>query len=237
MIFKKIVLNVKIKHLTNIYKNDKIIFSKVIKMPNILEIKKYPRFKDSFKIVFDNDSAVISDGDTIVKFALKKDLFVTDEEFENILKHSNSNRIMSYALYLISKNSYSKKKLSDKLLSKGFLPEVIEKVIARFTELNYLNDEIYARNLAQYLKNKMKGIYYIKNELKSHDIENNLISDILEDIFKDAEPYLEIIEIIKKRYPKFNCKNPNDAKKTASFFLRRGFKSEDIAKAFRQHDK
>jgi len=109
-------------------------------MPNIIEIKKYPRFKNSFKIVFDNDSVIIIDAETIVKFVLKKDLFLNDEEFEKILKHSNSNRVMSYSLYLISQRSYSKKSLSDKLISKGFLQEDIDRVIARLVELNYIND-------------------------------------------------------------------------------------------------
>jgi regulatory protein len=175
--------------------------------------------------------------ETIVKFALKKNLSITDDEFEKILKHGNSNRAMSYALYLVSKSSYSKKSLENKLLSKGFSPEDADKVIERFAELNYLNDELFARNLAQYLKNKSKGVYYVKNELKEHGIESCLISEILKCIFKDDEAYLEIIEVIKKRYPSFDGKNPGQENKIASFFLRRGFKSEDIAKAFREYNK
>jgi regulatory protein len=204
-------------------------------MPKILEIKKYPRFKDNFKIVFDNDSTVIIDAETIVKFALKKDLFISDIDFDKVLKHSSANRIMCYALYLISQRSYSKKSLTDKLINKGFLQEDIDKLVTRFIELNYLNDEVYAKSLAEYLKNKSKGTYYIKNELKYHNIDDDIISQILSDIFKDVKPYVQIIDLIKKKYPKFNGKDANETKKVAYFFLRRGFKSEDIAKAFREY--
>lgn len=204
-------------------------------MPKILEIKKYPRFKDNFKIVFDNDISIIIDAETIVKFALKQDLFISDKDFDNILKHSSANRIMSYSLYLVSQRSYSRKSLADKLTTKGFLQEDIDRVITRLIELNYLNDEVYAKSLAEYLKNKSKGTYYIKNELKYHNIDDTLISQILSDIFKDIQPYLQIIDLIKKKYPKFDGKDASETKKIAYFFLRRGFLSEDIAKAFREY--
>lgn len=206
-------------------------------MPKITEIKKYPRFKNNFKIAFDNDSAVIIDADTVVQFGLKKDLFITDDRFCKILKQSSSNRIMSYALYLISRKSYSKKSLYDKLISKGFLKEDADNIIGRFCELNYLNDEVYARKLAEFLKNKAKGTFYIKNELKSHDIDVNLIAKILSDLFKDDQPYSQITDIIKKKYPKFNVNNADEKRKVASFFLRRGFTGEDIYKAFRNFGK
>ena len=204
-------------------------------MPKILEIKKYPKFKDSFKVVLDNDFSVVIDAETIVKFALKKDLFISDLEFDSVVKHSGSNRIMSYALYLISHKAYSKKSLTDKLLEKGFVSEDIERVIKKFIELNYVNDENFAKNLAEYLKNKSKGTFYIKNELKSHNIEDSTISVILADVFKDIQPYSQIIELIKKKYPEFDGKDASETKKIANFFLRRGFAAEDISKAFREY--
>ena len=89
-------------------------------MPNIVEIKKYPKIKDYFKIFFDNETAILIDAETIVSFGLKKGLSLDEDCFNKILKHNNSNRITSYAFYLISHKLYSKKSLSDKLLSRGF---------------------------------------------------------------------------------------------------------------------
>jgi regulatory protein len=109
----------------------------------IINIKKYPRFKNHFKIIFDDDKSIIVEADTIVKFNLKKDLEIDDEQFKRIEKFSNSNKIMSYAFFLISKKMFSKKSLEDTLFQKGFLKEDIDRVILRFTELNYLNDEVF----------------------------------------------------------------------------------------------
>ena len=205
-------------------------------MPSITEIRKYPKIKDYFKVFFDNETAILIDAETIVSFGLKKDLFLDEDTFNKVLKHNNSNRIMSYALYLISNKMYSKKSLSDKLLYKGFEKSDIEKVIARFIELNYINDEIFAQSLVEYLQRKGKGPFYIKNELKQHDIDNEIISKVMKNTQEGKEPYLQIIDIMKRKYSKFDGKNKNEVRKTAMFFQRRGFASQDIAKAFREFD-
>jgi len=201
-------------------------------MPNILEIKKYPKIKNYFKIVFDNDISALIDAETIVVFGLKKDLFVDDDTFNKILKHNNSNRITSYAFYLIEHKMYSKKSLTDKLLQKGFDPADVETVVEKFCRLNYINDKNFATELVKYLTAKGKGPFYIKNELKLHNIDNELITELL-DGEQDKPAYLQIIDLIKKRYPKFDGRQKNEVRKIAMFFQRRGFSSEDIAKAIK----
>lgn len=201
----------------------------------ILEIKKYPKIKNYFKVLFDNESAILLDAETIVVFGLKKNLEIDDSTFNKILEHNNSNRIMSYALYLISQKMYSQKSLNDKLSSRGFKREDIDKVINRFIELNYINDENFAKNLVEYLQNKGKGPFYIKNELKQHNISSEIISNIFDNVTEDNEPYLQILNIMKKKYSKFDGKDKNEVRKVAMFFQRRGFSSQDIAKAFREY--
>ncbi len=203
-------------------------------MPTITEIKKYPKIKNYFKVSFDNEATILIDAETIVSFGLKRNLQVTDDTFNKILKHNNSNRITSYALYLISHKFYSRKSLFDKLLSRGFEKTDIDKVLTRFIELNYINDELFAKNLTEYLQSKGKGPFYIKNELKQHDIDNNIVSKILNDAQEKQEPYLKIIDMIKKKYPRFNNNDKDEVRRIAMFFQRRGFASQDIAKAFRE---
>ena len=203
-------------------------------MPNIIEIKKYSKIKNYFKVSFDNESAILVDAETIVVFGLKKNLEIDDTTFDKILKHNNSNKITSYALYLISKKMYSKKSLSDKLASCGFEKEDIQKVLSRFAELNYINDEEFAKVLADYLRKRGKGPYYIQNELNKHNIDSEVLNKVLKCQDEENEPYNQIIYIIKKKFTKFDGKDKNEIRKIATFFQRRGFASQDIAKAFRE---
>ena len=204
-------------------------------MPNILKIVKYPKIKNYFKIIFDDDSIVLLDSETIVSFGLKKDLFIDENTFNNILKHNNLNRITSYAFYLISHKMYSRKSLTEKLIQKGFQSVDVEKVVNRLCELNYINDENFAKELIEYLKSKGKGPFYIKNELKQHNIDNEIISKFLDITQEEQEVYLQIIKIMKQKYPKFDGNDRNEIRKIAMFFQRRGFSSQDIAKAFREY--
>ncbi|WP_413852678.1 regulatory protein RecX [Candidatus Ruminimicrobium bovinum] len=205
-------------------------------MIKIFKIIKYPKIKNYFKVIFDNGSAVLLDAETIVLFGLKNNLSVDKDTFEKILKHNNSNKISSYAFYLISHKLYSKKGLTDKLLQKGFQIEDIEKTIARLCELNYINDENFAKELVKYLTSKGKGPFYIKNELKQHNIDDEIISKILNITQQEQETYLQIMNIMKKKYPKFNGTDKNETRKIAMYFQRRGFSSSDIAKAFREFE-
>ena len=77
---------------------------------------------------------------------------------------------------------------------------------------------------------------YIKNELKQHDIDNEIIFKVMDSAKEEKEPYLQIIDIMKKKYSKFDGKDKNEVRKIAMFFQRRGFASQDIAKAFREFD-
>ena len=202
-------------------------------MPNILEIKKYPKIKNYFKIVFDNDFSALIDAETIVVFGLKKNLFVDEDTFNKILKHNNSNKITSYAFYLIGHKMYSKKSLTDKLLQKGFERADVETVVEKFCRLNYINDKNFATELVRYLISKEKGPFYIKNELILHNIDKELISELLDSEENDNLSYLQIVNIIKKRYPKFDGSQKNEVRKIAMFFQRRGFSSQNIAKALK----
>jgi regulatory protein len=137
------------------------------------------------------------------------------------------------ALLLISKRSYSSKSLSDKLLSKGYSPDETRLAVERLKEMNYINDEHYAKILAEHLSRNAKGEYYIKAELEKHAIAPDIIRNTLK-AASEEEPYAQIIAILERKFPAFSNNNAAEKRKTAAFFTRRGFKLDDILKAFRR---
>ena len=136
------------------------------------------------------------------------------------------------ALMLISKRSYSKKGLAGKLMLKGYSAQDTAKAVERLMELNYINDEKYAKNLSEYLALQGKGEYYIKAELEKHEITSEIIQTVLQEIKSETEPYEQIISMIRKRYPDFSNSNMALKRKAVAFFSRRGFNLDDILKAF-----
>ncbi len=205
-------------------------------MKKIVNIRKYTKLKDYYKIVTDTGDIILVDAETAAVFHLKEGLELSDETVEKVIKSERYNRLKNYAMFLLSRKSYSKKSLYDKLLRKGFEKENIEKVLNLFDEMKLINDEYFAKNLTRTLQARGKGAVYIKNELKKHKIDSERITEILSEPEDETEEYERAIKVIKKKYPNFDGKDKDMQRKAAMFLQRRGFSYEDINKAFRNYD-
>ncbi|MDR1196446.1 MAG: recombination regulator RecX [Endomicrobium sp.] len=201
----------------------------------INKIEKIRNRKDIFKVFFDSGENILISADSIVKFGLKEGADLTDEELKRISSFDKSGRACADALALVGKRSYSSKSLYDKLIQKGYDSKDAKAAVGRLKELNYINDEKFTKIYAQYLKNRGKGEYAIRAELEKHAIDKNTINETLELLKSEEEPHEQIIAIIKNKFKKFDYKNKNEVRKTAAFFLRRGFSSQTIAKALREY--
>ena len=199
----------------------------------ITKLEKIPTKKDTFKVFFDNGENMLLSADIIVKFGLNKGVTISNSAYKEVLAADKAYRVVFDALKLVSRRSYSVQSLSDKLLLKGYGPDNIKPAISRLAELGYINDEKYALVYAKYLSERSKGEYAIKQALEEKGISKELINKALNSLKTEAEPYEQIIETIKRKFKDFNAKDKNELRRIASFFLRRGFTSEDISKAFR----
>ncbi|MCA6070675.1 MAG: recombination regulator RecX [Endomicrobium sp.] len=201
----------------------------------IVRIEKIKFKKNMFKLFFDNSENLMVFADTIVKFGLRTKIEISENEYEDLVSYDKSNSVMSDALVLVSKRSYSSKTLYERLIQKGYESLNAAKAVKRLEELNYINDEKFSKVYAVYLSQKGKGEFVIKAELEKQGISKDLVQNALESVRMELEPYEQIIKILKTKFKKFNGKNKNEVRRVAAFFLRRGFSSEDIAKTFRNY--
>jgi regulatory protein len=201
----------------------------------IVKIEKIKFKKNMFKLFFDNSENLMVFADTIVKFCLRTEIEISESEYEDIVSYNKLNSVMSAALVLISKRSYSSKTLYERLIQKGYESLNAAKAVKRLEELNYVNDEKFSKGYATYLSQKVKGEFVIKAELEKQGISKDSVQNALESIRMELEPYEQIIKILKTKFKKFNSKDKNEVRRAVAFFLRRGFPSEDIAKAFRNY--
>jgi regulatory protein len=199
----------------------------------VKRIEKIKFKKNMFKIFFENGKNLSVFADSIVKLGIKIGCNISENKFKELVSYDKSNGAVSYALALVSKRSYSSKNLLAKLLQKGCESETAAKAVKKLEGLNYVNDEKFAKVYAVYLLQKGRGEFAVKAELEKQGIEKSLISDVLEAIKTDIEPYEQIIKILKTKFKKFSGKDKNETRRVASFFLRRGFSYQDIAKALR----
>jgi regulatory protein len=199
----------------------------------IKKIEKMHFNKNMFKVYFENGDSLIVFSDTIVKFSLRPGISILENDYNELISYDKSNKVMFDSLKLLSKKAYSENSLREKLIQKGYNTDIANKALTRLKELNYINDDNYAKNYALYLYKKGKGAFLIKAELEKQGIEKDLIKETLEKIKEEGESFEVILKILKTKFKNFNNKDKNETKKVISFFLRRGFAFEDISRAIK----
>jgi len=199
----------------------------------ISRIEKAKFRKNAFKIFFEGGGSAAVSADAVVKFSIGIGTDISKEAYREIISYDKSKRAVSDALSLVSKRSYSVKSLEGKLLQRGCGFESAAKALERLKELDYVNDEKYAKAYAAYLSEKGKGEFLIKHELEKQGVDRDLIDEALEAVKDSSDPCEQIVKMLKAKFKDFSGENENEVKKAASFFLRRGFSCENIVKAFK----
>ncbi|MGA2090786.1 MAG: regulatory protein RecX [Endomicrobiales bacterium] len=147
-------------------------------------------------------------------------------------------KALAYALSLLSLRARSRRELEEKLSAKKYDRAIVDAVLVRLTELNYVNDERFAHDFFNFLVNKGKGADAIRFELLKKGIATELITDILRVYKEDPDTEIEqIINLARNRFKRMQASAPGDAaRRLMGFLVRRGFSIEGIQKALRQLD-
>jgi len=120
--------------------------------------------------------------------------------------------------------------LQDKLLRKRLPQQVVLEVLHRLEELDFLNDERYARVFVENLKQyKDFGYYGIKAKLLRKRIPTEIIARVLDEFFS-----LEDETKVARRYAeKLKRRRRSTYEKLVRSFSSKGFRTEVIAEVAR----
>ena len=154
---------------------------------------------------------------------------INEEELTELLNAVSFRRAYNKGLDFLSRRPYGTKELIKKLCEKGHEKEYAEKACERLLELGLLNDEEYARILANdLLERKNYSIKRIKQELTFHGISRDITENTVD--LLDNDPVSRIIILIKKKYiNKIN--DEKGRKRTVDALLRLGYSYSDIKTA------
>ena len=157
---------------------------------------------------------------------------INEAELTELLDSVSFRRAYNKGLDLLSRRPYGVKELIKKLCEKGHEKEASQKACDRLLELGLLNDEEYARILANdLLERKNYSTKRIKQELSFRGIPREIIENTVDSLDNDAEN--RIILVIKKKY--LNKLNDEKGRKRAiDGLLRLGFSYSEIKSALKQ---
>ena len=154
---------------------------------------------------------------------------INEEELTELLDAVSFRRAYNKGLDLLSRRPHGTKELVKKLCEKGHEKESAEKACDRLLELGLLNDEEFARMLANELyERKGYGIKRIKQELVFRGIEREIAENAIESL--DIDTQTRIILVIKKKYlNKIN--DEKGIKRAVDGLIRLGYSYSDIKTA------
>ena len=154
---------------------------------------------------------------------------INEEELTELLNAVSFRRAYNKGLDFLSRRPYGTKELVKKLCEKGHEKEFAEKACDRLLELGLLNDEEYARILANdLLDRKNYSIKRIKQELAFRGINREIIENTAD--LLDNDPVSRIIILIKKKYIN-KISDEKGRKRTVDALLRLGYSYSDIKSA------
>lgn len=180
-------------------------------------------------IYVDDEYRATVDSDYWYSEKYRKIKDITEEELTELLNAVSFRRAYNKGLDLLSRRPYGTKELMKKLCEKGHEKASAEKACERLLELRLLNDEEYARILAnELLERKGYGIKRIKQELLFRGIDCEITENAVESL--DIDTQTRIILVIKKKYIS-KLGDEKGRKRAIDGLMRLGYSYSDIKSA------
>ena len=142
-----------------------------------------------------------------------------------------------YAFLLLKFRLRSESEMLQRLVKKGFTPEVAESTVAFLKERRFLDDRQFARAWINSRLKRPFGFRRIKQELNAKGISEDKTRDLIEEIKNGYCEEDVVNNIAQQRFSKLKGIEPEKAKKRIySYLLRRGFSPEVIIEAIKIHE-
>ena len=164
---------------------------------------------------------------------------VTPQQLEELLAESARRKMMNKALDLLSMRDYSRRELSDKLVTKawekkeqkdmdlGSLKQQASDICDRLEELGLLNEERFARS---YVDELIRRKHLSKSGLKTALIQKGVQRDIIETVLEevDVDPVEQIRELLATKFKNRDLSDEKQKTRTVNALLRLGYRYNEI---------
>ncbi len=204
-----------------------IFLLNVVKTMIITKIEKQKKDKNRSSVFLDEKFGFGIDDFDLHILKLKVGMEISESILGDIKNTVLFSSAKDYALKLVSRFSYSKKMMRDKLRMRDYDDEIIDKTIVFLENYNYIDDFEYAKKyISDSLNFKHMGISKIKYELFQKGIDTSVIESALADFDTSELEMKSILPLaMKKLSGNFEYKN---IMKTKRYLFSKGFTIELI---------
>jgi regulatory protein len=165
--------------------------------------------------------------DELVREKLKKDQELTEADLKKYKKMSQDGKLRSRSLEWLLGRPHSTREFKDYLRRKKAEAELVDSLIAEFSQKGYLDDAKFAQWFIEMRARKHKSRRAIKSELAGKGISGELAERAMAEEAVNEEQAIK--EIIAKKQNQSRYKN--DSVKLARYLTSQGFNYDLVKKA------
>lgn len=191
----------------------------------ILEIKM-KKNKKEFLVTTSDGEIVSLTPDAMVKYSISVGE-IADEVFEVACFESSCGFALNRAMVWLTASYHSEKELRKYLREHKYSSKVVDFVVDKLKEYNFLSDEMLAKNFVEYSQNKM-GVYKLRQKLMEKGIARDIIDSALDDLAPQDDACLNLA---RKKLGDKERSRENMAK-VYRFLLSKGFDYDTIKRTF-----
>lgn len=185
-------------------------------------IEKQKKNKNKYNIFIDGEYAFSCYVEDFLEVGLKEGDILTSEQYNYYVNLFSLKQAQKDILKYLSYKMRTEYEVSKKLKENGYSDEIVKKLILKFKEYGYINDEIYAKLFIDEKKQMLYSKYRIINELKLKGINIDTIYDLINEHYSSEYDILK--KLIMKKYKFVTEEN---ILKIKSYLYRNGFNLDE----------
>lgn len=170
----------------------------------------------------------------MVDFSLYAGLDVPEGALEQLRDSAGESAARRRAANILSARPLSRKELEKRLVEKGETPAHAAAAADYMEHLGYLNDEAYAKLLAEHYAAKGYGPRKVRDELYRRGVARELWDGALEEL---EEPDDTLDRLVAARLQRIQRPGRADLKRVSDALARRGYSWSDISAAIRRYQR
>lgn len=195
----------------------------------ITGIESQKRNKNRVNVYIDYEFAFSCSTELVYSKKIAKGDSFNEDELKCVIEEDNFIRCKDDALKTIERVYKSEKEITDKLITKGYEPQTVQRVMDFLRKYSFLNDEKYAE---MYINERLKyeGIQKIRYALMRKGISQDIIDKKAESVNSDAS-IGAALSLAQKKYNLLKRSEEDERKvmrKLSEYLYRKGFSQESI---------
>ena len=198
-------------------------------MIRISKIEVQKNHKDRVNIFVDDEYYTSMFLDTAVKYGIKKDIEIDEDDLKKYLIESEQNLAFNKAFKYMDTALKTSKQMREYLKKKGYDNLIIDNVIEKLKEYKYIDDRLFAESYVNTYKSK-----YGKAMLKNKLLQKGVSKEIAEEFLGDFESNEEVIDKLLRKKIGGKVLDNELKVKCVRFLASRGFSFDEINSAIKK---